>query len=130
MLQDNYLGTEPQYMCGVCSQAVTNPICPFCLADQIDIWLTYSHPGLKEKISQKIKKYLDKVEDNIFDMTSCIKCGSSLAGVCPYCFTDFVLSLLKKIVADESVIKEFLEFFNYDEDHTGYFKEGVKLGVF
>lgn len=129
MLQDNYLGTEPQFICGVCSQAVTNPICPFCLAEEVEAWLTY-YPNLNKLLKPKIKKYLDKIEDNVFDMTECIKCKRNLTGICPYCFTNYVLKELKNLKASELIIGEFIEFFNYDEDHDGYYKEGEKLGIF
>ena len=77
----------------------------------------------------KLNRYLYRIEDKLTDSTECIKCKDKRAAVCPYCFTDFVLMELKKIRANRIVLKEFLEFFNFDFDHDGYSKEAEKLGI-
>jgi len=109
--------------------AVTNPLCPSCLTKEIDAWSTL-YPDLREKLLPKLNNYLNQSEDHIvFEATKCIKCNETRGIVCPYCFTDFVLRELKRIKANKIILREFLEFFNFDLDHTGYSKEAEKLGI-
>ncbi len=116
-------------MCDVCSEAVTNPICPYCLAEAISAWLTL-YPNLREELMPKLKNYLNKISGRLLNYTICIKCKSKRAMVCPYCFTEFVLRELKKLNVSPMVLKEFFEFFNFDLHHTGYSNEAYELGVF
>jgi hypothetical protein len=112
MLPNNYLVSEQHYVCDVCSEAVTNPLCPRCLATEIEAWLTL-YPNLKEEMLPKLNIYLRKLGDRIDTSTACIKCRNENASVCPYCFTEFVLDELKKIQVSKIILKEFLEFFNF-----------------
>lgn len=118
-----------QPLCNVCSIAVTNPICPSCLSEEFKAWLTL-YPGLKKELMPKLQRYLRWIEDRNYNATICIKCKSKSVSVCPYCFTEYVLSELKKLEANKIVLREFFEFFNYDFEHTGYFNEGEKLGAY
>ena len=113
MLQDNFFASEQHYVCDVCSEAVTNPICPMCLATEIDAWLTF-YPNLRQELIPKMKHYLKEIEAKIYYSTRCIKCKDKIASVCPYCFTEFVLRELKKIHVNNIILKEFIEFFNFN----------------
>jgi protein-disulfide isomerase len=115
-------------MCDVCSEAITNPICPVCLSRGVDAWLK-RYPGLKTKILPKLKKHFRDIEKRTLDSTQCIRCNDYRTSVCPYCFTERVLTELKNSGADKSVLSEFFEFFNFDMEHTGYSKEAEMLGV-
>jgi len=129
IIPKNFPAPETHYMCDVCSEAVTNPICPFCLATEIEAWLTM-YPSLKQEISPKLRKFLTSVTNRITNYrTECIKCKNKRASVCPYCFTYFVLRELKKINTGPLILKEFFEFFNFDLHHTGYTKELEEMGV-
>jgi hypothetical protein len=129
ILQKNYSSTEPQFMCDVCSEAVINPLCPFCLTLEVEAWLTL-YPDLKHELLPKIKKYLSsKVYNLSTPFTKCIKCKHHSAFICPYCFTEHVLIFLKDSNTNKIVLKEFFEFFNFDFDHNGYTIEAEKLGV-
>ena len=120
---------EPQFLCDVCSEAVTNPICPSCLSTEVEAWLTL-YPNLRNELLPKLRTYLNHIESSIpLEATSCIKCNDSRASVCPYCFTNHVLGELKRINANKIILKEFLEFFNFDFDHTGYSTEAEELGI-
>lgn len=129
LTQKNYPASEPQFVCDDCREAVINPLCPFCLTIEFEAWLTL-YPNLKHEILPKIKKYLSKSDSNDNPSTKCIKCGYKSTFLCPYCFTEHVLYELKAINAGKIVLKEFFEFFNFDFDHTGYYKEGEDLGVY
>jgi len=129
LIQKNHQVAETQYMCDICSEAVTNPICPFCLATEINAWLTL-YPNLKKELLPKINKYLQKINNKITNYgTQCIKCKNKRAYVCPYCFTEFVFNELKKINSNKIILKEFFDFFNFDLHHTGYTKEFEQMEV-
>jgi hypothetical protein len=130
IIPKNYPAPETHYMCGVCSEAVTNPICPFCLATEIEAWLTL-YPSLRQELLPKIKKYLGEISNHIVNYgTQCIKCKDKKAHVCPYCFTEFIFRELKSMNTGQFILKEFFDFFNFDFHHTGYTKEAEKMGVF
>ena len=129
IIQKNFPAPETHYMCNVCSEAVTNPICPFCLTIEIEAWLTM-YPSLRQEISPKLRKFLTNVTNRITNYgTECIKCKNKRASVCPYCFTEFVFRELRKINTGPYILKEFFEFFNFDLHHTGYTKEFEQMGV-
>jgi hypothetical protein len=120
---------EPQILCEVCSEAVTNPICPSCLIQEIEAWTTL-YPNLRRELIPRISKYIHRLDLRIIDeATQCIKCNDKKAIICPYCFTNKVLSELRNMKSNVLILKEFLEFFNFDFDHTGYSKEAEKLGI-
>ncbi|MDP2925470.1 MAG: hypothetical protein Q8N99_03805 [Nanoarchaeota archaeon] len=123
-----YNALEPQFLCDDCSIAITNPICPFCLTTEIDAWLTL-YPSLRGEIIPSLERYLKRIGNRLTEYTICIKCKNKRAAVCPYCFTTFVLKELKKINANKVVIKEFIQFFNFDFEHSDFSKEAEKLGV-
>jgi len=129
MLPNKHFASEPQFLCSVCSQAITNPLCPTCLTTEIQAWLTL-YPDLRRGLLPKLFKYLHDIEEKVTDSTtSCLKCKNKRASICPYCFTDYVLNQLKRLNANRIILKEFFEFFNFDLDHTGYSKEAEHLGV-
>ncbi|MEN9625841.1 MAG: hypothetical protein RL557_169 [archaeon] len=120
---------ETSHLCDVCSEAVSNPLCPYCLAEEIDAWLTL-YPDLRKILIPQLKKYLANISNRITSYgTTCIKCGEKRAFVCPYCFTEFVFNELEKINAGNRVVQEFLDFFNFDFEHKGYFKEAEEEGM-
>src|SRR3989344_9041570 len=96
ILQKNFFAPEPQYVCDVCSEAVTNPICPLCLSVEIDAWLTL-YPNLREDIMPRLSEFLKKIENKLNESTECIKCRNKRASVCPYCFTQNVLNELRRV---------------------------------
>ncbi len=129
MLTNKYYDSETRYVCDVCSEIVTNPICPECLTTEIRAWLTM-YPDLTKALIPKLVSYLKRVDDHRhLEGTKCIKCNKSRAFVCPYCFTTYVLTELKRLEANKIVLKEFMEFFNYDFDHDYFSVEAERLGV-
>lgn len=127
MIKKKRFDIEPQFLCDVCSIAITNPLCPNCITMEIEAWLCF-YPDLRKKLLTQIKSYLEN-RSNIFhnNTTTCIKCGNN-STICPYCFTEYVLKELKKLEVNRIILQEFFEFFNFDFDHKGYSKEAEKLG--
>ncbi len=129
MLQKYATALETNHLCDICSEAITNPLCPFCLSEEIDAWLTL-YPDLRKELMPKLNKYLDNISNRITTYgTKCIKCKSKRSFVCTYCFTDIVFRELNKINAGKLIVREFLEFFNFDLNYDGYIKEAEEEGV-
>ena len=124
------MASERFYECLDCKEAVYNPLCPSCLALQIEVWLSSlsSYP-LQKKILAKIKDYVEKTNNLAGESTTCIACKRPSASLCPYCFTEYVFNLLKSMKVNRIILKEFLQFFNYDFEHTGYSGEAEKMGL-
>jgi len=128
-LDNNFSASETHYTCDLCSEAVTNPLCPFCLTTEVKAWLTL-YPDLKRELLPRIRKHLNNIEDNMReDATTCLKCGDNLVSVCPYCFTRYVLDELRKIHVNKIILYEFFQFFNFDLHKTGYSKEIESMEV-
>ena len=112
--QNNYPAFEQQFHCDICSEAVTNPLCPVCLTGELEAWLTL-YPNLKNDLLPKLREYLKRLNEGVIDATECIKCKNKRASICPPCFIDYVFGELKKSKINRFVFKEFLQFFNYEE---------------
>lgn len=110
--QKNYLAFEQHFLCEICGEAVTTPLCPICLIGEIEAWTTL-YPNLRGELLPKLKKYIKNIKEKIEESTSCIKCKNKRASVCPYCFTDYVFGELKKISSNHQIVREFLEFFDF-----------------
>jgi len=92
-------------VCTVCSEAITNPICPDCLAEQMISWLN------------EIKVDLDVVYDSALIFKGletsgkCIKCNKDMT-VCRHCFTREVYNgLVDKYPKLE---EDFMRMWNYE----------------
>ncbi|MFA7708220.1 MAG: hypothetical protein WCX73_04685 [Candidatus Pacearchaeota archaeon] len=113
MLQNKHLAFEPHFLCEICGEAVTNPLCPICLATEVDAWSTF-YPNLRSGLLPKIKKYLERIKESIINSTECIKCKRAQTSICPYCFIDFVEGEIKKLESNNFILNEFREFFDFD----------------
>jgi len=122
MMIKNYPRAEA--LCLECKEEIFNPICPECLSKSIMSW-AISYPKVALKLNEDIKKYLQK--NKKFEGTKCIKCGKNSAYECPYCFTNYVLKKLKKATKDKRIIHEYLTYFDFDLEHTGYWNEKEML---
>lgn len=124
------LERERFYECLDCHEPTSNPLCPACLTMQIEAWLSsYPDRNITNNILERIKNYVEKTNNLAGSSTRCVSCGKSRASLCPYCFTNYVFNLLKNMKVNRIILKEFLQFFNYDFEHVGYSKEAEKLGV-
>lgn len=62
--------------CVICSEAITNPICPECLAERMQDWLRQTNP----KLAKEVKGY------HLDGDTRCIFCGKGMT-ICAHCFS-------------------------------------------
>ncbi len=115
--------------CLNCYEAIYNPICPECIFKGFSNWIL-KFPKVEERIIDEIKLFILKCR--IFNNISqkCIACNNYNVYICPYCFTEYLYNQLKKAKARKEILSEFLFMFNFDFEHTGYYKEGEQLGVF
>lgn len=131
MIQQNFFDARERfYECLECNEAIFNPICPSCLAVEIEAWLSsYPDKKLRDKILFKIRAYLEKTQNLVGKSVQCVACKHKRASLCPYCFTNNVFNILKDMKVNKIMLREFLQFFNYDFDHVGYSKDAEALGV-
>jgi|TARA_B100001971_G_C18150493_1_gene515556 hypothetical protein len=114
IIQNDQHTNNTEYLCDTCNEAVSNPICPFCLAEEIEAWLTL-YPDLKRELIPRIHDFLDNISNHLDNYgTVCIKCNETSAHVCSYCFAELISEELNEINASHIVQKEFVEFFNLD----------------
>ena len=122
-------GSEQYYECLVCHEAIYNPLCSHCIVSQLQVWLS-SYPDLKKRAMPIIKLYLRDIHNTMNTGLTCISCNQERVAVCPYCFTAKIISILKKLEVNKQILREFLKFFNFDYDETGYTNEAQELGVY
>jgi predicted amidophosphoribosyltransferase len=119
-------------ICLECGEDIHNSICPCCLFEETKQWFAESRNISPEKvlnISREIKKFIERdtaLAKSINNHQECLICRDSSSYLCPYCFTEFLLKILKKNKVSREIMKEFFVFFNYDFEHTGYSKEAEK----
>jgi len=116
------------YECLDCGEPIQNLLCPNCISKHFEIWIS-EFPRLKKKILPKVQNYL-KAHKNFRDYGICVACGKPTCYNCPYCFTEYLLDLLKDENADEEILKSFFKFFNYEFEPWGYSQEIDKLGIY
>jgi hypothetical protein len=121
--------TENFYECPKCSEAITNPLCHDCLGKQISSWLAF-YPDLKKKLSPKLKKYIQEVNNEASSTMNCVACNKKKAALCPYCFTEGIFNLFKRVNLNKNVLGEFLVYFNFDQDKQGYIQDAEKEGLY
>ena len=115
--------------CLSCGEHITHPLCPECIADGFREWVL-KFPNIVDEVLDKLDIFLVGHKKMHGKSKSCISCGKHQTYLCPYCFTEYLLDLLKEVGASVEAIGEFLFMFNYDFEHKGYYLEGEELGVF
>jgi len=101
------------YSCIICSDAITNPVCPVCFLRWVTAWLNESK--IPKEIQKKIYKDInDKVND--FEITpsetGCIICGFKEVNVCMYCLIWETNRILERYIPKKETINKFKETFN------------------
>ncbi len=104
-------------MCVECDEAIYNPICPSCLVKEISVWLK-KYPRLWRKVIIELNRYITQALRLYKSATKCVACGNNTTFLCPYCFTAYTLQVLKNNKASKIVLREFVELFNFDFEHT------------
>jgi len=115
MLQNFSQAVEQEYLCSLCFEPITNPICPNCLTKELRVWLK-DYPAFRNRLLNRVAKRLKPSKGNC----QCIFCNNSDYSICPYCFTEIVLKELENLKVSKHIIYEFLRFFNFDLEKQGY----------
>jgi len=126
MLQNNFSASESVHQCSLCHEPITNPLCPNCLGTQIEAWMTLypNYHELKEALMPKLYSFIKKCQKR---STECIKCKQARVSICPYCFTNLVVTELKKLEVHPIILREFLQFFNFKSEQHRYNQLKVNL---
>ena len=99
-------GTNTASTCAVCSEGISNPICPECLEKQMQAFF-----GERVGKANTYVKKLTKIAMLHNDRASwCIKCGKEM-GVCTHCFSSEVFDMVSQEYPE--LEHEFLLHFNY-----------------
>jgi hypothetical protein len=107
-----YFENTEGIICPSCNEAITNPICHNCLGKGIFEWMSF-YPNVKKKMFGKLKRYINEVNNSAISSINCVSCKNKKAALCPYCFTEGILNLLKKNKVNESIVEDFISLFNF-----------------
>jgi|SRR3989338_9141594 len=117
MIQNNSHG-----LCLECNEGIFNPVCPVCLAGEMQAWVESN--GFEKKTGEKIIAFANKAKSRFIDEgINCAVCKKNQTSICPYCFTDKIYNFLNKLNISKKIIEGFLISFNYDFEHTGYSRD-------
>jgi hypothetical protein len=75
--------------CLICGEVISNPLCPGCLAEEMEDLLGREHPESQLVVRGAKEDFATTGEELI----SCILCGKEM-NVCPYCFMEEMRDLL------------------------------------
>lgn len=89
-----------QALCMECMEGITNPICPECLAMEMEIW----NKKLKPIIT--VPNYTTYNSKNV----RCLFCGK-IMDICAHCFSRSMYELIKEKYPD--LAEDFIDTFNY-----------------
>lgn len=109
-------------ICIECNEGIFNPICPSCLAGQMHAWVESN--GFDKKIKENITTFTDRIKNKFIDEgMNCAVCRINQTLICPYCFTEKIYNFLQRLKVSRKILEEFLIYFNYDFEHSGYSEE-------
>lgn len=97
---------ETETICTVCDEAITNPICPDCLEQEMKAWLAGKNPSMV----WKLRNWSEIYRGFSTGKTKCIFCGEYM-DVCAHCFSQEILDSLK--AENPELEEEFITHFNY-----------------
>jgi len=100
------------HLCVECEEAITNPVCPECLAEGIAAWAgEHAGPAVATAVFNVTESLAYRMGS-----TNCIKCRTPM-GLCTYCYTNALIDVLK---SHPVLLAQFLYFFSFDLEKQGY----------
>lgn len=101
-----------------CGAEIIDPICPFCLASEIEYWLKEREEGEYadgedidgEGVIAKVREKVDDLLEHNTGSGECIVCNHNSVYLCPHCFHEAIYDSLKS--ASNETKLEFLRIFN------------------
>ncbi|MGC9309650.1 MAG: hypothetical protein ACP5D2_03070 [Candidatus Nanoarchaeia archaeon] len=107
--------------CLACQEAIYNPVCPRCLARAFREWFIQIDGN--KQVLDRVYELVEQEKEFEGISQTCVVCHQDNAYLCPYCFTEEILQILKKYCS-QAVVDEFLDVFNFDlgdfEGRWGY----------
>ncbi len=119
--------TNSEILCMECKEAIYNPLCPSCLARQMKVWLENKPEKIRKEVEIEIEKILGM--GKLVNSMACIACKKNRVFLCPYCFTESVYKKLRELNSNNKIMEEFMVYFNFDFEHSGYYRDAETLGV-
>ena len=92
--------------CPVCMDVIDNPICPECIQEEIEQWLSNKSPRYMDNLRKSITHFDNKDVNG----PKCIKCGKQVE-ICPYCFMKELNNIIKETYPE--LLDEFHTFFGF-----------------
>jgi hypothetical protein len=93
---------DAQALCINCREGITHPICPDCLAREMESW----HPEMKTIL---LTPDMD-TDSYVGDGVRCLFCGKAMS-ICAHCYSMDVYDSL--IEGQPALAEEFIERFDY-----------------
>ena len=87
--------------CIECREGITNPICPDCLAREMESW----HPEMKSILLTP-----DTEDTYVGEGVRCIFCGR-LMSICAHCYSRDIYDYI--VEAEPEMAEEFIDIFNF-----------------
>ena len=97
-------------VCTICEEAITNPICPECLINEMQLWAYDYDPKLADIIRDMI--FVFTGYDN--PSSTCVLCSAKIC-ICPHCVAKEVYEHIASKAPD--LAPAFLRRFNYELDY-------------
>ncbi len=113
--------SDSRGICVECNEGIYNPVCPSCLSREVEAWLDGTKLGID--VRKRINRVIFQDESSGLDGAGCAICKEQETSICPYCFTRHIYDALLTAGASKKVVEEFLTFFSFDFEHSGYSKD-------
>lgn len=110
--------------CVQCTEQITNPLSPERLTEQVTTWLGETRPELAKVFAEASEKFkISTLHANDY----CIVTRKNMS-LCAYCFTEHIFHWLVSQDLSDTLMAEFVTFFNYDVTGKGYRQVARDLG--
>ena len=111
--------------CVKCNYAVTEPLCAYCVVDEVRIW--FYKKRVKKKIIRNINKKLKNLSEEVESLDyvmppfkngedenimKCIKCSKEMHLMCFYCVNNEASKIVKNNIRSSTFKESFEESFN------------------
>jgi hypothetical protein len=120
-------------MCMQCKEAIYNPLCPKCIAREIEVWLKDKPESVKlhvlEEVSTILNASMEMHELSVVEFQRCLKCHKKTVSLCPYCFAEAIYKKMKNEKVSREILMEFVQLFNFNFGDTYLYREAEKLGL-
>ena len=120
--------------CSLCYEPIIDPVCINCFINHVRIWID------EKEINQHLKEFvLNKLRlafsDDSMNDIRCILCNRNEVDVCFNCFFYSTSVILRELLFNDKMIKEFMDAFKfnsyqniinteYEENDSNYFLKG------